>query len=109
MGSWRQARPAEGGGGTYIHPRGLGSEECIYPFLRPAVSPLRYVASRPVTNPAHYKSDLEWENIGFGGKSRVPRVIFDFFNLAGEYAVEIRSKFDHLGCFETCRNFRYNV
>ena len=52
---------------------------------------------------------MEWENIGVGGNSAFLSVKKMNFNLAGEFVVEIRSKFDHLGRFETCRDFRYQV
>ena len=49
---------------------------------------------------------MEWENIGVGGNSAFSRVKKMNFNLAGEFACEIESKVDHLGCFETRRDFR---
>ena len=55
------------------------------------------------------KFNMEWENIGVGGNSAFSSVKKTKFNLASEFAVEIRSKVDHLGRFETLWLFSCRV
>ncbi len=55
------------------------------------------------------KSNMEWENIGVGGKSAFSSLKKMISNLAGEFACEIESKDEHLGCFETLQLFSYGI
>ena len=52
---------------------------------------------------------MEWENIGDGGNSAISSLKKVIFNIAGKFVVEIGSKVDPLGRFQSCRDFRYQV